>query len=194
MAFSIGLQWCSRFTMLLDEPERKHLVSYMRNLRRTAQDALIQMMHDNARRRGPTRRGPPPPVNWTTHRAPWTTAHRSWSRKPSIRPPCEPSSASPPSLRPSCVRCGTPFDSFGVAYWRTPSPVHVARGGTNATCLRHSEPGRYRIRVSEVLRRPQTGNREWQERVTTALLKENRAIAVSASDGAQRTSRILGRR
>lgn len=47
MAFSIGMQWCARFTRLLpDNSQRRLLVDYMRRLGSTAHEALVANLHD----------------------------------------------------------------------------------------------------------------------------------------------------
>ena len=49
MAFSIGMQWCSRFTVLLATSQlRQHLIQYMRNIRVLANRAIQQCLQDAA--------------------------------------------------------------------------------------------------------------------------------------------------
>ena len=64
MAFSIGMQWCTRFTRLLaTDADRYRLVQYMRTMRGTLHRALHQVLDGEAAPRDAPEEAPPDPVS-----------------------------------------------------------------------------------------------------------------------------------
>ena len=165
MAFSIGMQWCARFTRRLpDNAHRAQLVQYMRDIRGRVHKALVLALRD-AEVVATEEAAPAPPA------APVVAD--------------VPADAAPPDMRPLAALVAVAGVTSAAS-----TAVSDLRELLRTFILAYAAAGydppseHYRIRVRRVARNPATaGAKYWQQRVALAVLDEG-------GDGASRMATI----